>query len=107
MASWVRSVGEEGEEAGSEGEEGESGEEESEEGESEEGEGFAASESEDEVVGAAELGQAGVVAGVGARELPEPWAEVEAEDGRVYYWNEETGETSPHPDPNPNPNPLP
>ena len=36
MASWVRSVGEEGEEAGSEGEEGESGEEESEEGESEE-----------------------------------------------------------------------
>jgi len=32
---------------------------------------------------------------------------VEAEDGRVYYWNEETGETSPHPDPNPNPHPLP
>ena len=55
------------------------------------------------MVGAAELGPAGAVAAVAARELPEPWAEVEAEDGRVYYWNEETGETSPSPSPSPNP----
>ena len=27
-------------------------------------------------------------------ELPAPWSEVEADDGRVYYWNEDTGETS-------------
>ena len=90
------------EESEEEEEEGESegAEEELEGEESEDEEAAAATESEDEGVNAAGLGQAGVVAAVEARELPEPWAEVEAEDGRVYYWNEDTGETSwSHPGP--------
>ena len=87
---------------GEEGEEGEEGEDEeaTAASDSENEEATAVSDSEDEDVGAAGLGQAGVVAAVEARELPEPWAEVEAEDGRVYYWNEDTGETSwSHPGP--------